>query len=80
MRNIVRAVSRKLVLVLLVSMFWFGVSVFTSALLTTTSVPDTEAVEVPERGLQLEGSEALWALIIPTTFFIVLSTRPRSGR
>jgi len=52
---------------------------FTSAMLTTSVVSQTGADAILET-LKANDSDTLWALIIPTAFFLVIGTRPKNRR
>ncbi len=78
-RSFLGSVSRKLLMVCVVGALWFCVSMFTSAMLTTSVVSQTGADAILET-LKANDSDTLWALIIPTAFFLVIGTRPKNRR
>ena len=78
-RSFIRRATRKLFLLFAVSVIWIAVSVFTSTMLSTATFSPSEADGIVE-GLKASDANMLWALIIPTCFFLVIATRPKNNR
>lgn len=74
-----RKIVKKLTLLFLAACALFAISVVTTTMLTTATVTTTDAGEILGNVQCKLGSSALWALIIPAAFFVVLSTRGRKG-
>ena len=71
-----RSVTRKLLLLLLVTTTWFSFSICISAMLSTAALPTPEAQGVVEN-LKTNNTNCLWGLVIPVTFVLVIATRPK---
>jgi hypothetical protein len=71
---------RKLLIVLCLGGLWTCISLFSAAILATSAVSPTEAGSIVEHLRTLDHSDALWVLIIPFSFFLVIMTRANRNR
>jgi len=71
----VRKFGRKLTVLFAAALALFAISIVTTTMLATTTVTVTDAGQLIGSLDGKTGSNALWALIIPAAFFLVLSSR-----
>jgi len=71
----IQKIGKRLISLLLVSFVLFCIAVLTTAMVTTATFTPSEAGDILKNVGPENASNALWALIIPAAFFVVLFSR-----
>jgi H+/Cl- antiporter ClcA len=73
--NRIHKIGKKLITLCIVSFLLLCISVLSSTMLTTVTFTTTEASGIIQNIGHGNGSNALWAVIIPASFFLVIFSR-----
>jgi len=77
--NCIHKIGKKLITLCIVSFLLLCISVLSSTMLTTATFTTSEAGGIIENIGYGNGSNALWAVIIPASFFLVIFSRKRKS-